>query len=168
MVKSLFSLVTALLILIPAHSSAQSDYEYQLYQNHEKFGIVVFPKSNLYADLEETIRLLGFEVVTSGEAVMRYGPRGQNQTFMMPPDVQKKHSVERFIILQVLADHNLLIGIYDPDWELTLPSTIFPLDEVKKRIPQTLDAFRKTGPRKEILWRPDRYSTGGNSQIIIH
>lgn len=139
---------------LPAPAPAQFDHQYQLYQNREKFGIVVFPKTNSFVGLEDYIGSIGFDPVASGKAVMRYGPRGLNQTLMMPREVQEKHSVKRFIIIQVLGDHSMLVGVFDPDWELTLPSTIFSLDEVKQNIPKTLDIFRKSAPRKEIRQFP--------------
>ena len=129
-------------------------YDYHLYQNFEKFGILVFPKKNIFKGLDDYIRSIGFESVHSGKAVMRYGPKRSNQTYMMPPTVQKKFAMNRFIILQVLEDQNLLVAVFDPNWELTLPSAIFPLGEVKKNIPRTLNVFRGSNPQSEISFYP--------------
>ena len=71
---------------------------------------------------------------------MRFGLNNENQTFMMPKSIQKKHSMTRFIVLQVLAHQNMVVGIFDPEWGLTLPSPIHRLDEIKENIPKTLKA----------------------------
>jgi len=117
-------------------------YDYQLYKNRENIGIVVFPKKFIYPDLEKYILSQAFDSTESGKAVMRSGSKGENETFMMPLEIQKKHGITRFIVLQVLEDHNLLVGIFDPEWGLTLPSSIFSLQDIKEKIPQTLNIFR--------------------------
>jgi len=33
---------------LPNLALAGDDYDYQLYKNHEKYGIVVFPKENIF------------------------------------------------------------------------------------------------------------------------
>ncbi len=139
------------------------EYEYTLFKNDENFGIVVFPKQNLFAELGSFITSLSFKEVESGEAVMRFGPTDRdNQTYMMPEAVQKKHNIEKFVILQVLADQGIQVGIYDPQWGLTLPFAIYSLDDVKDNLPKTLDIFRnKKNKEKEsdeqpgttILWQ---------------
>ncbi len=117
-------------------------YDYQLYKNRENIGIVVFPKKLIYPDLDKYILSQAFESKENGKAVMRSGSKGENETFMMPLETQKKNGITRFIVLQVLQDHNLLVGIFEPEWGLTLPSSIFTLQDIKEKIPQTLNIFR--------------------------
>lgn len=69
--------------------SAIAEYKYQLYQNHESFGILVFPAENIFAELDEFIQKSGFNSVESGHSIMRFGPNNENQTYMMPESVQK-------------------------------------------------------------------------------
>ncbi|MFQ5445089.1 MAG: hypothetical protein ACE5EK_10785, partial [Nitrospinales bacterium] len=129
-------------------------FEYQLFKNIENYGILVFPKQTVYIELDQYIKSIGFLPVESGIAVMRSGSKGLNSTYMMPKEIQEKHQVKQFITIQVLSDHMMLIGIYDPEWGLTLPNEQFKLDEVKERIPRTLDIFRGPGnSQKQILWR---------------
>ena len=120
-----------------------SGYNYQLYKNYENFGILIFPKDQIFVELEEYIQEIGFNPVDSGQAVMRFGPNNENQTYLMPESVQIKHSMNRFIVLQVIAHQNILVGISDPEWGLTLPSAIFRLNGIKQNIPKTLNMFRK-------------------------
>ena len=136
-------------------------YEYQLYKNGENFGIVVFPKDKLSADLDEYIQSIPLEPVESGEAVMRSGSKGENETYMMPLGVQKKYSIEKFMVIQVLTQSRMMIGIFDPEWGLTLPSSIFGFDEMKKNIPKTLDVFRGNNKRREIHWKGESRSNLG-------
>lgn len=149
-------------ILSSTHTQASAgEYEYTLFKNDENFGIVVFPKQNLFADLGSFITSLNFKEVESGEAVMRFGPTDRdNQTYMMPEAVQKKHNIEKFVILQVLADQGIQVGVYEPQWGLTLPFAIYNLDDVKDNLPKTLDIFRnkknKESDEKQgttILWQ---------------
>ena len=126
-----------------------SGYNYQLYKNYENFGILVFPKDQIFVELEEYIQEIGFNHVESGQAVMRFGPNNENQTYLMPESVQKKYSMDRFIVLQVLAHQNMVVGIFDPEWGLTLPSPIHRLDEIKENIPKTLNLFRKHLKKRE-------------------
>ena len=129
--------------------SAKAEYDYQLYKNYENFGILVFPKDQIFVELEEYIQEIGFNPVDSGQAVMRFGPNNENQTYLMPESVQIKHSMNRFIVLQVIAHQNILVGISDPEWGLTLPSTIFRLNGIKQNIPKTLNMFRKHIKKRE-------------------
>ena len=128
-------------------------YEYQLYKNGENFGIVVFPKAQVFAELDQYIQSQSLEPVESGVAVMRSGSKGENETFMMPLEVQKKHSIEKFMVIQVLSQSRMMIGIFDPEWGLTLPSSVFGLNDMKLNIPKTLNVFRGNTKRKEILWK---------------
>lgn len=85
----------------------------------------------------------------SGQAVMRFGLKNENQTLMMPESVQNKHSMDRFIILQVIANDNMVVGIFDPEWGLTLPGPIYKLETVKDNISKTLNLFRKHLKKRE-------------------
>jgi hypothetical protein len=136
--------------VVPA--TANSGYEYQLYKNSENFAIVVFPKEKIFLELEDFIKSIVFEKVDSGKAVMRYGSKGENETFMMPREIQKKHSIEKFMVIQVMSPSRMLIGVFDPEWGLTLPSSVFDLEGMKANIPKTLDVFRGGHSRKEIFW----------------
>jgi hypothetical protein len=124
-------------------------YDYQLYKNAEKFGIVVFPKAYLSSELDGYIHSIAFEPAESGKAVMRYGTKGENETFMMPEEVQARHGIEKFIVIQVLQDRKMLVGVYDTEWGLTLPSSVFELDQVKENIPKTLNVFRGDNPQRQ-------------------
>ncbi|QPJ65490.1 MAG: hypothetical protein G3M78_08830 [Candidatus Nitrohelix vancouverensis] len=152
--RKLFTpLIAAALFFCSILFTPQSDalaMDYQLYKNPEEFGIVVFPKENTYPELEEYLNSINFKPLVSGKAAMRYGPREENETFMMPLEVQQEHGIKMFIIIQVLENQNILIGVYHPDWELTLPSTIFNLDAVKERIFKTLNVFRGPNPMKKM------------------
>ena len=125
-----FSVVFSLPGVINA-APANSGYNYQLYKNYENFGILIFPKDSIFTELGDHIQEIGFNPVETGQAVMRFGLKNENQTFMMPESVQKEHSMDRFIILQVIANDNMVVGIFDPDWGLTLPGPIYKLDTAK-------------------------------------
>ena len=142
----------AVVLFLPRMINAaptNSGYNYQLYKNYENFGILVFPKDQIFVELEEYIQEIGFNPVDSGQAVMRFGPNNENQTYLMPESVQIKHSMNRFIVLQVIAHQNILVGISDPEWGLTLPSAIFRLNGIKQNIPKTLNMFRKHLKKRE-------------------
>lgn len=143
-------LLLLLLTLCPGIIYAAPGYDYQLYKNSESFGIVVFPRDQIFPELDRYIQSLVFEPVESGKAVMRFGTKGENETYMMPLEVQKKHAIEKFIVVQVLTDTRLMIGVYDPEWGLTLPSSVYTMDDVKQNIPKTLNVFRGTNPQKPI------------------
>jgi hypothetical protein len=69
---------------------------------------------------------------------------------MMPLEVQKKHSIEKFIVIQILGDNNsMLAGIYDPQWGLTLPSAIYQLEVLKNNIMKTLNVFRGNNRQRQ-------------------
>ena len=134
-----------------------SGYNYQLYKNFENFGILIFPKDRIFTGLGEYIKAIGFNPVESGQAVMRFGLKNENQSLMMPESVQKKHSMDRFIILQVIANDNMVVGIFDPEWGLTLPGPIFNLDGIKENISKTLNLFREHLKKKEAKkHQPDK------------
>jgi len=144
------SWLIALLVLLWA--SPGFGYEYQLYKNGENFGIVVFPKAQLPEELDQYIQSLLLQPIEVGEAVMRSGSKGENETFMMPQAIQKKHSIEKFMVIQILTHSRMMIGVFDPEWGLTLPSSVFGFEDMKKNIPKTLDVFRGNNKRKEIYW----------------
>ena len=136
----------AVVLFLPRMINAaptNSGYNYQLYKNYENFGILIFPKEQIFTELDEYIQEVGFNPAESGQAVMRFGPNNENQTYLMPESVQKKYSMNRFIVLQVIAHQNILVGVFDPEWGLTLPSAIYRLKGIKKNIPKTLNLFRK-------------------------
>ena len=143
-----FSVVFSLPGVINA-APANSGYNYQLYKNYENFGILIFPKDRIFTELGEHIQEIGFNPVESGQAVFRFGPKNENQTLMMPESVQNKHSMDRFIILQIIANDTMVAGIFDPEWGLTLPGPIYTLDKVKENISKTLNLFRKHLKKRE-------------------
>ncbi len=151
--------VLVMVLALPFTSAeAGSKYFYQLYTNPENFGLVIFPRELIFPELEETIRSLDFKKIESGEAVMRSGNKKENFTYMMPADVQKKHRLEKFIILQILTDGvGIMVGIYDQEFGLTLPTKVFIVQELKGNISKTLDVFRKQlrEEKQEIRWVPD-------------
>ncbi len=151
------SLLVALLVWLWA--SPGFGYEYQLYKNGENLGIVVFPKAKMFSGLDQYIQSLALQPVETGKAVMRSGSKGENQTYMMPLEVQKNHSIEKFMVIQVLTPTSMMIGIFDPEWGLTLPSSIFGFDEMKQNIPKTLDIFRGNNKRKPTHWKGEPGST---------
>ena len=138
--------------------AAAPKYFYQLYTHPENFGLVVFPKKSIFPELEEVVQSLGFKKAESGEAIMRSGNKKENFTYMMPKDVQKKHRLEKFIILQILNDGvGVMVGIYEQEFGLTLPTKVFIVQELKDNISKTLDIFRKQlrQEKEEIRWIPD-------------
>ncbi len=156
LIKMIFGILMlmGLVFTKPFDLSAET-YQYQLYQNFEKFGIVVFPKSRNNKEITDWILSIGFKEVDSGQAVMRYGTKKENMTLMMPFEAQQKFDMKRFIVLQILSDGSqLMVGIFDPKHGLTLPSKVFLLEDVKKNIPKTLDVFRKETGSQKINYLP--------------
>ena len=147
--KILANFIALILFLVPMNALAGSNYEYQLYKNHENYGIVIFPKKFIQKELSDYIASIAFSEVESGKAVMRRGSKNENETLMMPLEVQKKHSIEKFVVIQILEHREMLIGIYDPEWGLTLPSATFGLEALKQNIPKTLNAFRGDNPQRK-------------------
>lgn len=138
--------------------TAGSGYEYQLYSNPENFGLVIFPRKMIFPELEETVQSLGFKKIESGKAVMRSGSKKENFTYMMPKAVQKKHWLEKFIILQILTDGvGIMVGIYEQEFGLTLPTKVFIAEGLKDNILKTLKIFRRQlrEEKQEIHWVPD-------------
>jgi len=151
--RPFFAILFCILLGLPSTVLAG---DYQLYKNHENFGIVVFPKENIFKDLDNYLKSIPFEVAESGKAVMRHGSKEENATYMMPLEVQKKHSIEKFIVIQILGDNSMLAGIYDPQWGLTLPSTIYQLEAVKKNILKTLNVFRGNNRQRQTRQFPSK------------
>lgn len=150
-VKKLLALsLIGAVLLTSCQVFAAGETWYTLYKNRENFGILIFPSEHISPELKEFVLNSGFKEVESGHSVMRSGSKNLNATFMMPEAVQKKYRMERFITLQVLGNGGIMVGIFDPEWGLTLPSKIFELGEVKKKVPETLKIFRKDNPNKEI------------------
>lgn len=156
------ALVGWTLVLVLALSltkaEAGTQYFYQLYTQPENFGLVIFPKELIFPELEAIAQSLKFKKIESGEAVMRSGNQKENYTYMMPKEVQKKHRLEKFIILQILTDGvGIMVGIYDQEFGLTLPTKVFIVQQLKDNIAKTLDIFRKQSKeeKQEIRWVPD-------------
>ena len=144
-----FFVIVFFLPVVVNAAPTNSGYSYQLYKNYENFGILIFPKEQIFTELDEYIQEVWFNPAESGQAVMRFGPNNENQTYLMPESVQKKYSMNRFIVLQVIAHQNILVGVFDPEWGLTLPSSIHRLDGIKENIPKTLHLFRKHLKKRE-------------------
>ncbi len=137
--------------------AATPKYYYQLYTHPENFGLVIFPKESIFPELEKVVQSLGFKKADSGEAIMRSGNKKENFTYMMPKDVQKKHHLEKFIILQIMNDGvGVMVGIYEQEFGLTLPTKVFVVEELKDNISKTLEIFRKQlrQEKEEIDWIP--------------
>ena len=137
-------------LIVSSPAFAAGETWYTLYKNRENFGILIFPSEHISFELKEFIQSSGFNEVETGHAVMRSGTKNLNSAFMMPEEIQKKYQMKRFITLQVLANGGIMVGVFDPEWGLTLPNKIFELEDVKKRVPETLKIFRKDNPKKEI------------------
>ncbi len=60
----------------------------------------------------------------------------------MPESIQKNHKIEKFIVIQMLSHTEFLVGIFDPEWGLTMPQVVYMLKDLKKNIPKTLKIFR--------------------------
>ena len=145
----ILAIVALMLCVAPIQAQAGSGYDYQLYKNNENFGIVVFPKKYIFKALGGYIASISFNAVESGKAVMRRGSKNENATLMMPLEVQKQHSIEKFIVIQVLGQDEMLAGIYDPEWGLTLPSARHGMVALKENIPKTLNIFRGSNPQRQ-------------------
>ena len=154
--KPFFAILFCILLGLTSTVRAGSDYDYQLYKNHENYGIVVFPKESISKDLDNYLKSIPFEVAESGKAVMRNGSKEENATYMMPLDVQKKHSIEKFIVIQVLGENSMLAGIYDPQWGLTLPTTMYQLEAIKENILKTLNVFRGNNRQRQTRRFPSK------------
>lgn len=145
-------LVTTLVVAFlssPFPALADAGYEYKLYKNSENYGIVVFPKKFMFEELENYLLSIPFEFAESGEAVMRHGTKNENATYMMPMEVQKRLSIEKFVVIQILDSMSMMVGVYDPEWGLTLPSAIVEMETIRQNIPKTLNVFRGPNRRRQ-------------------
>ena len=145
----ILALVALMLCVAPIQAQAGSGYDYQLYKNNENFGIVVFPEKYIFKTLGDYFASISFNADKSGKAVMRRGTKNENATLMMPLEVQKQYSIEKFIVIQVLGQDEMLAGIYDPEWGLTLPSARHGMVALKENIPKTLNIFRGSNPQRQ-------------------
>ena len=143
-----FILCVLLAAILICSAQAGPRFQYNLYKNSENFGIVVFPPPEKNSELEQIIHLQGFQSIETGNAVFRYGSKGKNGTYMMPEDVQKEHLIQKFIIVQMLSQSDFMIGVFDPEWGLTLPQFTYLLKDLKKNIPKTLRIFRGDGSNR--------------------
>lgn len=145
-------------LALPSGAEAGSKYQYRLYIQSENFGVVIFPGELIFPELEALLQELDFKQIASGEAVMRSGNKKENFTYMMPEEVQNKYRLEKFITLQILTDGvGLMVGIYEQEFGLTLPTKVFVFEELKDNISKTLEVFRKQQKeeKEEIRWIPD-------------
>ena len=147
--RHLISTLFVILLSLPFPVLADSGYEYKLFKNSENYGIVVFPKKLMFKDLESYLLSIPFELAESGKAVMRHGSKNENATYMMPMEVQRRHSIEKFIVIQVIDPMSMMVGVYDPEWGLTLPSAIVEMETIKQNIPRTLNVFRGPNRRRQ-------------------
>jgi len=160
--KSFFAILLFTLLGLPFSALADSGYEYQLYKNHENYGIVVFPKKNIFKDLESYLSSISFESTDSGKAVMRHGTKNESATYMMPFETQKRHSIEKFIVIQVMDSMSMLVAIYDPEWGLSLEGAIVDMETIKKNIPKTLNVFRGSNHQRQIHYTPQKMPSNPN------
>ena len=80
---------------------------------------------------------------------MRHGTKNENATYMMPMEVQRRHSIEKFIVIQIIDSMSMMAGVYDPEWGLTLPSAIVEMETIRQNIPKTLNVFRGPNRRRQ-------------------
>ncbi len=88
--KNITKLIALILIFAPMQVTAAS-YDYQLYKNHENYGIVVFQKKIISKELQHYILLISSLEVESGRAVMRRRTKHRHEPLMMPLERQKQH-----------------------------------------------------------------------------
>ena len=65
--KSIFAILIFIVIGSTSPVLANSSYEYQLYKNHEDYGIVVFPKSSIFNDCNLIFGIIEIVVFTLTE-----------------------------------------------------------------------------------------------------
>ena len=147
--RHLISILFVILLILPFSALADSGYEYKLFKNSENYGIVVFPKKLMFENLESYLLSIPFELAESGKAVMRHGSKNENATYMMPMEVQRRHSIEKFIVIQIIDPMSMMVGVYDPEWGLTLPSAIVKMETIRQNIPKTLNVFRGPNRRRQ-------------------
>jgi hypothetical protein len=141
--SKLTGILTGILVslIICSFASARSNPSYTLYKNTLNQGIVVYPSATPQSKLVDFVTKLDFKEVDSGQTVMRFGTNRENLALMMPENVQNKHEIKKFILIQQLNADEYMVGVYDPEWGLTLPGPIFGLAELMANIPKTLNVF---------------------------
>ncbi len=139
----LTGILTSLILTLVIHAiaSAKSNPPYTLYKNNLNQGIVIYPSAS--PQLVDFVTTLNFKEVDHGQTVMRFGTNRENLALMMPEAVQNKHGIKKFILIQRLSTDEYLVGVYDPEWGLTLPSPVFGIEELFTNIPKTLNVFNK-------------------------
>ena len=147
--RYLIGILFIVLLSLPSRALADSGYEYKLFKNSENYGIVVFPKKLMIENLDSYLLSIPFELAESGKAVMRHGTKNENATYMMPMEVQRRYSIEKFIVIQILDSMSMMAGVYDPEWGLTLPSAIVEMETIRQNIPKTLNVFRGPNRRRQ-------------------
>jgi len=130
-----------LLLVISNAAISRENPSYALYKNELNQGIVIYPSVSPQNKLVNFLAKLSFEEVENGQTVMRFGTNRENLALMMPENVQNKHGIEKFILIQQLSKNEYMVGIYDQEWGLTLPGPIFGLEELMANIPKTLNVF---------------------------
>jgi len=139
----LTGILTGLIVslIISSFANARPNPSYTLYKNALNQGIVVYPSATSQSKLVDFVTKLDFKEVDSGQTVMRFGTNRENLALMMPENVQNKHKIQKFILIQQLSADEYMVGVYDPEWGLTLPGPIFGLEELMANIPKTLNVF---------------------------
>ena len=160
--RHLISILFVILLNLPFLALADSGHEYKLFKNSENYGIVVFPKKLMFEDLENYLLSIPFKFAESGKAVMRHGSKNENATYMMPMEVQRSHSIEKFIVIQIIDPMSMMVGVYDPEWGLTLPSAIVEMETIKQNIPKTLNIFRGVNRQRQTYYIPQKISSKPN------
>jgi len=112
-----------------------------LYKNTRNQGILIYPSPNPKSKLIDFVKEQRFKEVDRGQTVMRFGTNRENLALMMPEKIQNKHKIRKFILIQQLGSNEFMIGVYDPEWGLSLPSPIFGIEELITNIPKTLNVF---------------------------
>lgn len=130
-----------LLLIICSIASAKPNPPYTLYKNTLNQGIVVYPSVTQQNKLIDFVTTLDFKEVASGQTVMRFGTNRENLALMMPENVQNEYKIKKFILIQQLSADEYMVGVYDPEWGLTLPGPVFGLKELMVNIPKTLNVF---------------------------
>ena len=93
---------------------------------------------------------------------MRRGTKNENATYMMPLEAQKRHSIEKFIVIQVIDSMSMLVGIYDTEWGLSLDSAIIEMETIKQNIPKTLNIFRGKNHQRQTYYIPQKMPSNPN------
>ncbi len=57
---------------------------------------------------------------------------------------------------------SMLVGVYDPEWGLTLPSAMVEMETIKQNIPKTLNVFRGQNRQRQTLLKPQKMPSNAN------